>query len=172
MDLLLQLVQTGLNKCPISTKCPILSLYFRRMSHVSLISWVSFLYNYVVYALIYLYMHTYHRLSYFCFKQPGFSIFSARLNSSWKPSVNTCVGEHKQLSVVKEIQENCIFNSPTHMFADPLNKPVKSSYPARQICRKSIVEECIFDYMALHIECRFNKNSLLQCYFLAILPAG
>ena len=27
-------------------------------------------------------------------------------------------------------------------------------------------------YMALHIECRFNKNSLLQCYFLAILPAG
>ena len=26
--------------------------------------------------------------------------------------------------------------------------------------------------MALHIECRFNKNSLLQCYFLVILPAG
>ena len=26
--------------------------------------------------------------------------------------------------------------------------------------------------MALHIECRFNKNSLLQCYFLAFLPAG
>ena len=34
------------------------------------------------------------------------------------------------------------------------------------------MEECIFDYMALHIECRFNKNSLLQCYFLAILPTG
>ena len=34
------------------------------------------------------------------------------------------------------------------------------------------MEECIFDYMASHIECRFNKNSLLQCYFLAILPAG
>ena len=29
-----------------------------------------------------------------------------------------------------------------------------------------------FDYMALQIECRFNKNSLLQCYFLVILPAG
>ena len=26
--------------------------------------------------------------------------------------------------------------------------------------------------MASHIECRFNKNPLLQCYFLAILPAG
>ena len=26
--------------------------------------------------------------------------------------------------------------------------------------------------MTLHIECRFNKNSLLQRYFLAILPAG
>ena len=26
--------------------------------------------------------------------------------------------------------------------------------------------------MASHIECRLNKNSLLQCYFLAILPAG
>ena len=38
--------------------------------------------------------------------------------------------------------------------------------------RKSNVEECIFGYMASHIECRFNKNTLLQCYFLAILPAG
>ena len=44
--------------------------------------------------------------------------------------------------------------------------------PSRQNCRKSSVEECIFGYMALHIECRFNKNSLLRCYFLAILPAG
>ena len=44
--------------------------------------------------------------------------------------------------------------------------------PNRQNCRKSSVEECILDYMALHIECRFNKNALLQCYFLAILPAG
>ena len=44
--------------------------------------------------------------------------------------------------------------------------------PSRQNCRKSNVEECIFYYMALDIECWFNKNSLLQCYFLAILPAG
>ena len=44
--------------------------------------------------------------------------------------------------------------------------------PSRQSFRKSNVEECIFDYIASHIECRFNKNSLLQCYFLAILPAG
>ena len=28
------------------------------------------------------------------------------------------------------------------------------------------------DYMALHIECRFNKIALLQCYLLAILPVG
>ena len=34
------------------------------------------------------------------------------------------------------------------------------------------MEECIFDYMALKIECRFNKDSLLRGYFLAILPAG
>ena len=26
--------------------------------------------------------------------------------------------------------------------------------------------------MALHIGCLVNKNSLLQCYFLAILPTG
>ena len=44
--------------------------------------------------------------------------------------------------------------------------------PSRQICRKSSVEECFFDDMALHIECQFNKNSLFQRYFLAILPAG
>ena len=38
--------------------------------------------------------------------------------------------------------------------------------------RKSGVKECIFVYMASHIECRFNKNALLRCHFLAILPAG
>ena len=49
---------------------------------------------------------------------------------------------------------------------------IGKSIPSRQNCRKSNVEECIFHYMASHIECRFNKNSFLQCYFLAILPAG
>ena len=29
-----------------------------------------------------------------------------------------------------------------------------------------------FGYIALHIERRFNKNSLLRCYFLVFLPAG
>ena len=49
----------------------------------------------------------------------------------------------------------------------------KIIYPAGKIAEKaSNVEECIFDYMASHIECRFNKNSLIQCYFLGILPAG
>ena len=44
--------------------------------------------------------------------------------------------------------------------------------PSRLNGRKSNAGECIFDYMALCIECRFNKNSLLRCYFLEILPAG
>ena len=39
--------------------------------------------------------------------------------------------------------------------------------PRRQNCRKRNGRG-IFDYMAPHIECRLNKNSLLQCYFLAI----
>ena len=33
--------------------------------------------------------------------------------------------------------------------------------PAVKIADKTNVEECIFGYMASHIECRFNKNSLL-----------
>ena len=32
--------------------------------------------------------------------------------------------------------------------------------------------EGVYFYVALHIECRFNKNSLLQCYFLVFLPDG
>ena len=44
------------------------------------------------------------------------------------------------------------------------------SQPAK--LQKTSVEECIFDYMTSHIKCKLNKNSLLQCYFLAILPAG
>ena len=42
-----------------------------------------------------------------------------------------------------------------------MNRPAK--------LQKNNAEECIFDYMASHIECRVNKNSLLQCCFLAIL---
>ena len=38
--------------------------------------------------------------------------------------------------------------------------------------RKGSVEECIFVYIALYIEWRFNKISLLQGYFFVILPAG
>ena len=43
--------------------------------------------------------------------------------------------------------------------------------PAGKIAENSMVE-CIFDYIGLHIDCRFNKNSLLRCYFLEILPAA
>ena len=38
--------------------------------------------------------------------------------------------------------------------------------PSRQNYRKGRVKECIFYYMALCIECRFNKNALLQCCFV------
>ena len=38
------------------------------------------------------------------------------------------------------------------------------------ILQKSTVEKCIFGYMALHIECQFNKNSLLRS--LAFSVAG
>ena len=51
------------------------------------------------------------------------------------------------------------------------NGKQKKTTPAGKIAEKAM-EECIFDYMAPYIECWFNKNSLLQCYFLAILPAG
>ena len=49
---------------------------------------------------------------------------------------------------------------------------VNPIYPQPAKLRKKNVEECIFDYMASHIKCLFSINSLLQCYFLAILPAG
>ena len=34
--------------------------------------------------------------------------------------------------------------------------------PTRKIAERNNMEECIFVYMALHFECRFNRNSLLQ----------
>ena len=43
---------------------------------------------------------------------------------------------------------------------------------SRQNYWKECAEECIFDYIALHFECQFNKNSLLQGYFLEFLLAG
>ena len=44
--------------------------------------------------------------------------------------------------------------------------------PAGKIAEKAMWRSVFFYYMALHIECRFNKNSLLQCYFLTILKKG
>ena len=41
-----------------------------------------------------------------------------------------------------------------------------------KIVGKSSVEECIFYYIELQFECIFNKNSLLQRYFLVFLPVG
>ena len=37
--------------------------------------------------------------------------------------------------------------------------------------QKNSVEECIFHYIALQIECQFNQNSLLLSYFTAFLLA-
>ena len=47
----------------------------------------------------------------------------------------------------------------------------KKAFPTGKITEKAMEEEeCIFDHIALHIEWRFNKNSLLQSYFLVISP--
>jgi len=35
-------------------------------------------------------------------------------------------------------------------------------YPSEQNRRKSSLEECIFDNMALCFQCQINKNALLQ----------
>ena len=44
----------------------------------------------------------------------------------------------------------------------------KYALPSRQICRKSSVEECIFDYMAFHIECRFNTINWKKVLLLTV----
>ena len=42
--------------------------------------------------------------------------------------------------------------------------------PQRQNCKKSSVEECIFDYIAFHFEWRFKTKT--RSSFLAFLPAA
>ena len=37
--------------------------------------------------------------------------------------------------------------------------------------KKSNAEECIFNYIAFHMECQSNQNKLLRGYFLPFLPA-
>ena len=39
-----------------------------------------------------------------------------------------------------------------------------------KMLNKHSMEECIFDYEALNIECRLDKNSLLRNYVLLFLP--
>ena len=66
----------------------------------------------------------------------------------------------------------CIFVL-THRFSNS-----NSNFPTHKNTEKSSVEECIFDYIALHIECRFNKNSYFIhndtlhriAFFLNFLP--
>ena len=58
------------------------------------------------------------------------------------------------------------------IFVQTTNEAQLQKFAMRQNCRKSSVVKCFFVYIALHIECRSNKKSLLQCYFLAFLPAG
>ena len=43
------------------------------------------------------------------------------------------------------------------------------NYPSRQNCRKSSAEECIFDYMELHIECR-SKTHFSSVLFYRFYP--
>ena len=37
---------------------------------------------------------------------------------------------------------------------------------------KLIKKQCIFDYMALQVECQFNKNSLLLVTFCRVFAGG
>ena len=67
--------------------------------------------------------------------------------------------------------ENCWSNNRAD-FSFSMLYCIAYMHPSRQNSGKSNVKECIFAYMASHIDCRFNKNSLLQCYFLPIFPAG
>ena len=41
----------------------------------------------------------------------------------------------------------------------------------RKIAKRSSTKECISYYRALHIECLFNKNSLLQSYFFSFFSS-
>ena len=50
--------------------------------------------------------------------------------------------------------------------------PTTLPFPAGKTAEKAMWRSVFFLYMALHFQCRFNKNSLLQCYYLVILPAG
>ena len=48
------------------------------------------------------------------------------------------------------------------------NKAVKYLNETQQTkLQKSNVEECTFDYITVHIECRFNKSLLLRCNFFS-----
>ena len=47
------------------------------------------------------------------------------------------------------------------------NKSLKKT-PKNSTGKISEMEECIFVYIALHIECRFRKNSLLQCLVFTV----
>ena len=50
------------------------------------------------------------------------------------------------------------------------SSPVSSCWkPIGKNYRKSNAEECIFAYIALYFECRFNKNSLLKNYLYGLL---
>ena len=60
------------------------------------------------------------------------------------------------------------------LFTRPLNeRPLKEEHISPSSRQKTSVEECIFDYISLHIEMPpFNKNSLLQSHFFSIFAAG
>ena len=49
-------------------------------------------------------------------------------------------------------------------------KTISISSLSKKNCRNSSIVDCIFDYIL--IECRFNKNSLLQIYFSVFLPGS
>ena len=85
------------------------------------------------------------------------------------PSKEDTYNEHRKRNLKHLIT---IQNNRAARKVNLLSVLVFTVIPTQENFRKSTVEECILVYTALLFECRFNKNSLLQGYFLTFLPAG
>ena len=82
----------------------------------------------------------------------------------------SCQEYHIQFISLEEQIDNAPSSSLISSISNRLFNPFRdlqrliNQHPSFSIqpenCRKSSVAECIFDYLALHFECWFNKNSL------------
>ena len=87
---------------------------------------------------------------------------------------------HLKVKVIKSREESFCVSRCLELFNWDSKKSILlitiilSSFIVSQPAKleKKVMWKSVFLTMASHIKCRFNKNSLLQCYLLAILPAG